>query len=387
MIKYLYIDDESDSANSYKSEVERGSEGLLNIVYSTPKTFDNQINALMNDFEQYDGLILDWCLDSVPQEDGRISFRAGALAQEIRTRGSERTEKHREGLKELPIVLWSTRGKLDRSFYGDNTSNDLFDYVHDKETDLASDTARRVPTELIALADGYKTITSLLTEPFYKLLGLASDKIDFLDPRFLEYFDPEEPCSVHDVARFILKQAVLTPGVLINDRLLAVRLGIDIDRSPDWMTLLGRLPEHCKYRGPFNQAWPRWWTSLIQDEWWFGISKGQTPSLGSLTAEQRVERLRERLGLDDLFPAEPIANGYSPKFQTISVISGKPLDPRDGVLLGGKQPLPWQEASYISRDEALGREYESRTPPMRLHPLEVERVRLLRRTIEPDANG
>jgi hypothetical protein len=206
---------------------------------------------------------------------------------------------------------------------------------------------------------------------------LPEERSDHIDPRFLSYFDGGDTPSIHDVARLILRELIGRAGLLIGERLLAARLGVDIARSPDWPRLLGGLPDWCRYGGPFADAWPRWWAPLVQDEWWLSLPDTRHASLGSLNAEQRVKRLREHVGFAQLVPAEPILPGYSTHFRTLCAASGDPLDPLDGVVLGGDEPLPWQDAAYISIDAALERRHEDLG--LRLHPAEIQRVNALRR--------
>jgi hypothetical protein len=376
--KYLYIDDDTqDSLDSYIQAV-KGETDTIDIDAKRPKDFGNDIVRLIETLSSYDGLILDWRLDIVPDESGRyFPFRAGAIAQEIRTR---QTEKN---IKEFPIVLWSTYQKLVGSYYGDATSHDLFDARHDKDKVIGeSDLVRG---ELISLAEGYKAIATLIDSQgsiFISVLGLEQDDYNLLPSRFTSYFSQNNRLQIHEYARLILKDMIRVPGPLISEELFAARLGIDRQPSSDWPALLRQLPASAKYKGPFHEAWPRWWAHLVEKKWWRSLD-AELPPLSVLSASERVAKLKEFTGLKSLVAAKPIKDFYGEHFQTICEYSRRPLDPVDGVIIDEKDPLPWQERRYLSIDAALER--KGSKDGLRPHPTEVERLREIKKSRSEDA--
>lgn len=378
--KYLYIDDqEKDGRDTFASAV---MDEPLHIDTIAPMDFDALMRHLSDKLADYGGLILDWRLDEIAIGDTAVQYRAGALAQEIRTRGAEST------LKELPIVVWSTMEKLGNSYRSDLSSHDLFDMVYYKET--FAEKGSNIRGELISLANGYTMVLGLMERGIQSVLATDETTFHLVDTRFTSRFGDEEMTSVHDWASFLFKEAIIASGVLISEDLLAVRLGVDMSVSPDWKTLKTHLPPASVYNGPFHEAWPRWWSWLVEHEWWpFLAGKDQQlPPLSQLTAKQRVDFLKEYLGLAEIVPLEPIAKGYSARFYVMCEVDGRPLDPVDGMLLSGRngtETLPWQDQRYISRDAALSRQYEDarhRSKRLRLHPAEVERVKAMRRAAE-----
>jgi hypothetical protein len=347
--KYLYIDDEDQaSLDSYIRAVSGARK--INIVSEPPSQFDEQVRHLLEVLKRYDGLILDWQLDDIATADGKaVAFRAGSLAQEIRTRETSKE------IKPLPIILWSTKPKLRKSYTTDNTSHDLFDHVYDKATVV--DEAERVQLELISLALGYQKIASHKSsaEPG-EILGIDQEDFERLNRSLVKAL-PSRDQPVHSYARFILKELVLRPGPLICEELLAARLGIDKDRSTDWKKLLTRHLKKGAYLGPFSDAWPRWWSDSVEKKWWYSLGE-KSPALSSLNARQRVKRISAATKLKKLVPAEPIAKSYSDYFQTICEVTRRPLDPVDGVIIDEPEPKAWQDRRYISIEVALERRGE-----------------------------
>jgi hypothetical protein len=124
---------------------------------------------------------------------------------------------------------------------------------------------------LISLASGYMVILDfVLRNKSIKMDLLLNISQIYLDVRIQEYFKSKAH-TVHELARFILRDLIGRPGLLIEEIRLAARLGIDVENSSDWAKLLNLLEEY-KYTGPFNQAWPRWWAYGIEKEWWPQIS-------------------------------------------------------------------------------------------------------------------
>jgi hypothetical protein len=383
--KYLYLDDETmPSMASFKRVVE-GDTGEISISPEHPRVLDELVReltrtlrakSLKETLTSYNGIILDWRLDDKPDapDTHSVHFRAGALAQELRTRSTS------GDIKDVPIVLWSTVRKLKESFDKDNTSHDLFDLMHLKPS--IGETADRIRTELIALAAGYEQISQARNTPrasFRTIIAVNEQEFALLDPRFGFRFDNIKSNPTHEIARFLLKQAIFRPGPLIDETLLAARLGIDPSKeaSPGWEQLLAKLSSEAEYHGPFRHAWPRWWSAVVDELWWPSLAK-KSPPRGLLGASDRVAFISQATGIQGLSPAVPIRPEYSDRFETICEATRKPLDPLDGVLLDDLDPRPWQAPRYLSLNAALFREGEDRG--LRPHALERARLHQLRKS-------
>jgi hypothetical protein len=373
-INYLYVDDESiDSLESLTSSVSGTfNESTLKINPQNPSDFNLNLEELINGLSEYQGLILDWRLDKLPNEGKFFQFRAGSVAQEIRIRQAEGS------IKSIPIVLWSTNENLQDSYTSDTASHDLFDQQHDK-IKIQEDTVKAQTSgiELISLATGYPDIKANLDDIGQlnlNVFNLDDKYFELLPKSFVEQLKQLSNLSVHEYARIFIKEIIQRPGVLVSEELLAAKLGISIESSSDWNSLIELIGEFV-YRGPFHQAWRRWWWHLIEKNWWSAIApKGE--SLRSLNAEERVSFIKDTTKLQNLMSAQGIKPSYQTNFQTICEYYRKPLDSIDGVTIKEKEPFMWQEKRYLSLDAVLRR--LGSDEGLRPHPVEIERINLLK---------
>lgn len=373
MSKYLYLDDaERLQLEPFTGPINRLSEGLF-IELRKPKRFDEQVEDLET-FRSFDGLILDLLLHEVVNEQGeKANYRGTTLAQHLRTLGTEGTLK-----EEFPIVLWSDASKLDKAYNSDASAHDLFDMTYRKEALVEEKAQIRVARQLESLVVGYETIKRIRAdnERLHKFLGLESAGI--LDPRIDEFFSAQgKRPPVHEYARFILKELLLVQGVLVEEEVLAARLGIDAEASGDWEGLKSLLGS-SEYHGVFKEGWPRWWASGIES-WWRSL--GDTmPILRSTPAAERVKLIGERIELQGLSAVAPIAEGYSTAYWTVCQATEKPLDPRDGLIIDRPNARLWQDKLYVSLEAELNRDRKLRG--LRLDPLDKERLPRLKARLE-----
>jgi hypothetical protein len=376
-ITYIYLDDEEPrTVRPYIDEVERHCGGL-NISLHSPQVYQKQISALQK--ENYDGLILDLRLDqhaNWEKTNGgeKAHYRGTTLAQEIRTRATE--GKYRD----CPIVLWSTDDRLKSSYYKDHTGHDLFDLKCVKEEIEKEDQANLIAIRLVSLVQGYEEIATIKGETrrsksqFHRFLGF-DEPLEFIDPRITSYFDSKVgSIPIHEYARFILRDLLDAPGPLIDERILAARLGIDITASKDFQKLKNTYLENAAYKGPFRDGWKRWWSYFVED-WWKSLENSPGP-LRSIPARERVAFLKKVTRLKGLISAKPIKDDYSELFWTICQVSESPLDPRDGFVIYVKDYKLWQDKLYVSIEHALSGEMEEKG--LIIDPLERERFKQVR---------
>jgi hypothetical protein len=352
-VKYLYLDDESpDKVQGYIRAVEVQADTDLEIERVPPRRYDKQVEAIRNLSEDVDGIILDFRLDiksnEIEGERERANYRAASIAQEVRSLSTEGK------IEEIPLVLWSLSRRYRKSYFPDETAHDLFDLASTKDKLSETEGAQRMATRLVSLASGYDQLRRIIDENTkrkrftYKLLGLE-ENADFLDQRIVTYFDNRSALPIHEYARFILRKILERTRPLVDESILASRLGVDRQASGDWEALLEHL-EKARYGGPFRKGWPRWWWSFVNDWWKNEIAE---EPLKRLSADSRVELLCESVGLNDLVPAEPIDEGYSTRFWTVCDVSEKPLDPSDGLRAQARDLEPWMDKPYISKKAAL----------------------------------
>lgn len=350
-IKFLYIDDEVE--NKLLPLAEAVSDDELSITIKHPSLYNENFGALIRDWDNYDGFIIDWRLDMIVLEGSKslYSYRGGTITQELRSRIAEKE------IEDKPIVLWSTEEILNVSL-GSGTAQDLFDLKFYKE-DIA-EYPEVVNSELKSIVRGY----SIIDIPINAKKLLEADEIN-LDIRLIN--ELEKMKTSHKVTQLVLKNLIERPGLLIDENRLAAKMGIDIEESTDWNELLALLPSESKYSGPFSDGWPRWWKKGI-DNWWRSLDS-KNRSLSSMKAEDRVEKIKMLLNLEKIVPAKPLLPYYQSTFTTICEFTKKPLDPIDGVIIDEPEPEPWQDRRYISIEVALRRESDFRP-----HPTEYKRL-------------
>lgn len=340
MAKYYYIDDDPNSQNKVQGFE---NDELLIVARQHENSWEEQLNFIKEKEYDYDGLILDLKLDDLPNSnDKRADFRGTSLAQEIRTR-------QKEGLlKCFPIVLFSANDKTQQAL--EKSGMDLFDIYIDKSK-LDDKAFLIYAPQIIDVSVGYKRLSD--SSLFIKdVFNITESQID---SRFIFEYNETKKSPVHIQARFLITEFLDKQGLLVDEDVLAARLGIDKDKSEDWCKLLVNLT-FAKYNGVFSKGWTRWWMHLIE-QWWKEISgSNEFQFLRSTAAPERVEKIKQATQLTRLVSAEKIDKANSDRFWTVCKGHNRPLDPVDGLLIQGQDNLySWQEPEYVSVDAALWR--------------------------------
>jgi hypothetical protein len=266
--------------------------------------------------------------------------------------------------KDFPIVLCSAQHKFKDLFKNETFGQSLFDHVYEKDDfDLNQ---IEIITQLADLAIGYqhlekeKTPTSILNP------GSLED----VDYRIVDYLTANAASPSHEISKFILSKLILIPGPLINEYILAARLGVDIikkETEKDWIKLKNILID-CKYKGIFGNGWDRWWMSKI-DMFWRSVT--DIP-LGDINAEARVKFLNDKFGLA-LTAAKSMDKALSSLFWTIDKKTNQPLAIEDGVTAQSNiDSPPWKEDEYYSIGSALEENI------LNIHPIEKDRLSKLK---------
>jgi CheY-like chemotaxis protein len=356
-IQCLYITTEN-SKNSVWQPVEQAAPSQLKIVPQPGKPFEEQISLITDN--KPDLLIIDLRLD----EKNGIGYRGPSLAQELRARMTENT------LPSFPIVLCSCSNTLEQTRELDESLHNLFDRIYDK--DIAN-APQRIASELQSLVKGYHWISEKRTEDdskFYRMLDLVNEEAKVLTPTIGERFLTAKKYPIQDYARYILKELIDAQGPLINEAVLAARLGVDIQLSKDWPQCQALISQISAYTGAFSEAWPRWWDFKL--EFWWDAQPHSPGGLYSLTAEERVDYLQKITGLNKLVAAQPIEKGYSHHYWTICQGLNRPLDPLNAVWASCEGLKDWQEPprlSFKAASQQIGIERG-----LKIHPLMVGQV-------------
>lgn len=331
--KYLYIDDEEYS--SLKSIINGFNDTNLIEVELYPLKRDEPFDHLKKNIVQAkpDGLIIDLRLDG--EGPNRVGYTATSLAQEIRTLSAI------GDFPSFPLVLCSTSPKMRNTYDADRTSHDLFDYKFEKSD---SPEWEKFSRKLASLSEGYK----YMNEKSLSIIEIfGRDEFEKIDSRIYERFS-EQSFKAYDISQFVIKELFHHPGILIKERVLAARLGIDIEASGDnWDNLKDLFSQSNKYNGLYASGWERWWADMVQSQ----FKEIAGTRLTTLNAEERVQLLIQNTGLENLVPAKPIQYCSSTEFWTICEGHKKPLDPLEGFKVYESTDLkPWQEPKYLSFD-------------------------------------
>jgi hypothetical protein len=356
--KVIYIDDET-SQNSQAFADGLSIQGLVEIEVKMPTKFEELINELIVEQDSIDALILDLKLDGNQQGDRTATYTAPSLATGIRTKCFAEN-----GFKNaFPIFLISSTNNLNRYYDSDTSSHDLFDNTFNKTS--IGDKGKEYELLITSIIKAYKAIQQNKTD-FNNLLGLSPDN-EIQNKVFTSKFLSGEGTSISEISQYIFNEIISKSGVLIDGNILAARLGIDYNKSEDWITLIDKLKDF-KYKGIFRDSFDRWWANDILNWWNSNFSK----PLIQLTAQERVNLIKEKFNLSNLIEAQAIEKTTSTKFWTICQAYKRPLDPKDGFLLDGNLIYSWQDKRYLSLQSILER--DAKTEGLLVHPAERERL-------------
>jgi hypothetical protein len=323
--KILYIDD---------LETESRQKDIENLGYEV-KLY-NPTSDISDLFTELDSKTKACVLDyRLTKGKNNACFDAPTIAQTLRT-------KHKNDLKDFPLVLMSNETIKVKEFDKDLTSQDLFDFVLTKQ-EFSNDKSN-FKKKLDSFVKAYETII----EHKFNLVKI----IEFDEKYTLHSRIKSNAASISKnlftLSSFIYYDVVRPIGILIGEDVLSARLGVSKE-SKDWNKLL-EIINSSIYTGTFSDYLKRWWMDKI-NKWWSKTISSDA-SLRSLDAEERVELLKATLGLKNLTPLTKTKHSLSSNFWTICKESGMPLDPFDGIEIV-KDYLPWQEKEYLTIDAAL----------------------------------
>ena len=347
-IKYLCLDDEAAKVETIIQHLQQEN-SELQIDVRTPVQFDEEVRQLGK--EKFDGLLLDLRLDRAADQAGRrVNYRALSLAQELRTRMTEGE------MVSYPLVLWSVDDNFKLSYDKDEASHEIFDRQYYK-TSITGEGAG-VAIEMVDLASGYKMINALKSRTvkniYSKLIALPG-AFDIIDARIADNISDNRSYPAHVFARSILSHLIIGSGPLIDEEILAARLGIDVNQSADWPKLKEDFAESMRYTGIFGTAWPRWWMFKLIARW--KEIHPQAP-LQRLEAQERVGILKKALKLSHLSAARPLVEGYDQRFWYVCKFLRSPISPTDAVQLSVDR-REWQDGVYASLKAILDRRHKA----------------------------
>ena len=294
---YLFIDDATGpegDGDHYRKLLDK--EGELKVKLAWP----DRTTLLVPESELdpgIDGYILDINLsDQVDRAGHRFVGTGAGLAQDLRLLQALGPEK---GQKARPVVRLCAAQVFQDYLAGDDSTADLFDLGFDKET--IGDIASRARAKLTALPELYAAVQGVHENSnAANILGLKDDQYGRLHSRFRAALESELKRKPHEAVSFIIRELFDAPGLLIDEVVLAIRLGVDKARSNDWE----RVKEHfstAQYVGVAANGFRRWWVDLFLARW---LELNPQPPF-RLSAEQRIAAL-SAAGFHDLTAIAPV---------------------------------------------------------------------------------
>lgn len=351
--RWIFIDDQHDAAQSFADALTHDSP--IEVLVVDPADAKPR---LLGAKESPAGVLMDVDLSSATGEHGT----GPGIAQDIRVK-----QRARE-IAEYPVVRFAGLEPIRRSIQGDPASDDLFDLKIPKEK-LRENGASHIVgllrgVSLVYLALG--RIGNATDDSFLPLVGLSAQEWERLGhPAFSDRLLSALQVATHVAAGTFVRSFLLPSGLLIDERLLAVRLGVNREASGEqWFDLLESLP--FAYGGVGSDAFKRWWARGL-DDWWYS-TVGEDEPLSSLDAESRVKLLGERAGCKNLISLSmPQGSAGTKPWRHCSLSLEEdpprfvPLDPTESVRLTGRVDLPpWVDPAYAALGPALQARHDFR---------------------------
>lgn len=342
---WVFIDDQVQEAESFAQQLGEGA-NLIQVEVLNPK---QARETLLSGQLQPTGVLVDVDLSAIPGEYGS----GPGIAQDIRI-----NQKNRK-LSEFPVVRFAFRQRVDANVGGDPASDDLFDLKIQKE-ELARD-LDSVQGRLRGAQEIYESLKShnaLVGEALNQFLGLTDEGLDaWSHPALHERIAADLHVAPH-VAALLFMRGVLQPtGLLVNESILAFRLGIDKAASGGaWRQLLKEL-EAVKYHGVASNHFDRWWARGVEDWWLDNVGRGS--GLANLDISERHELLKGRFS--DLIPLKMPHGSAGDKPWRACTLSLEdeppqwiPVDPTAAVRVAPRSDLPpWVDPLYAALGPAL----------------------------------
>lgn len=355
-MRIIYLEDTIDSTTeAFRAAL---ASDQIDIELKEIAEFEKSRSEILED-KTIDGLIIDLKLDENAEN---ANYTAPPLAQAFR---SKYAEIAKTGSRiDIPIILFSTDSKIDDLYAYDSTSHDLFDFRMSK---TSSEKYPLYSRRLFAITNGYKQINNIQGD--IDVNQLLNYNIKGLEPRIFEDCEIIPNLPAYEYAKRILRGLLFYDSYLIDDNILAARLGIDKDASQDW-NRIKELYSDAKYNGIFSEGWERWWMPEVNNIF-KKISGGK--SLSNLKASDRVLYYTE---YSNITPATLIEKSESTRFWTICRCYMKPLDPREGFRIIRRNRMPWHDSQYISLEAALTRDYKTKN--LIIEPTELARLKAIK---------
>jgi hypothetical protein len=348
---YLWIDDEQAKAQMAANtmEVLATSMGFnLKITVMYPLSIDNNIKYIQSN--KIDGLITDLRLDKTPpigEIAKGIDYRGSTLVEEIRQRTYENNLPSKPFIIDIPIILISSNNYIEKKISSFKPEFILFD-----DRIIRDDIAKKESVlKMISYVDAYKAIKKSSTGE--DLLILSENNKHWVHQDVLFYLTDIKKQTSYKTAIFVLNELLERTTNLINEAVLAARLGVDIKESGEaWHKLLEKF-KPCKYKGIYHLSHPRWWFTRVEEIW---LEKNPDIYLEPLKADERVSLLADTFEIQSLVAAKAIGQPFTTdtRFWDICQYHQMPLSLSDAFAIYEERSTKyWQASFYLSKAAAL----------------------------------
>lgn len=351
--KWLLVDDQVDAVGSFAEQL--CSTNLVAVEVMTP---EEARDALLTKRYNPAGVLMDVQFSAIPGEQGT----GPGVAQDIRVK------QRSSDACEFPIVRFAGASPVANYVNGDPTSDDLFDLKIQKES-----LSRDLDTVLSSL-QGLRSIYNFFMAHPGRESNLDLDALfgcSTLERGEWSHYGLESRLAAgtqtapHVAAGTFIRNFLMPSGLLLDETMLAVRLGVDKTASGSgWSEFAESLP--FRFRGVGAMHFPRWWARGL-DEWWFNKVDTSAPLI-SLEIDQRVELLRKAVSDTTLVPIGMPKGSPGNRPWHLCAFGLEmdppiaiPVDPDEAVRLTHRvDSAPWVDASYVSLKQARQCMYDAR---------------------------
>lgn len=353
MAPWLLIDDSPQEAASFAAHLSQGNPNF--VTYMSAKAAASELG---NGTLAPAGVLMDVDLSN---EMGRQQTGPG-MSQDIRVAQQKKT------IPAFPIVRFSFRHKIIENIGRDSSSDDIFDLKIEKDGLSDEGPCSITRSKLIGVRQIYDALEAGEAD-LPKLLRLSDDLwSQWGSSAFQSDFDLGD--RVHLKASPLVRMMV-HPGLLIDEDILAFRLGVDPAASTNWQKLKEKLAEYA-YSGIAGDCFVRWWARGIE-EWWQDNLGAEVP-LAGCNISQRVELLSKHFG--KLAPLKMPKGSMGERPWRYCLLTNEkhqeviPVDPAKAVRITPRSPMPsWLDPLYA----ALGVALQNRDDP-RLDKEDLKRL-------------